>query len=86
MSEKEQLEVELLENEWEQKFLSDKSGYWFRKEFKFPVFDVIEVTYSPSEGLLSFEIKSGDEYAEVAFEKIKTYKQINNIIREQLKF
>ena len=86
MSKQKNLEKELLENDWEQKFFDDKSSYWFSKKFRFPVFDAIEVTYEPSSNCLLFEVKSGDEYAEVIINDITTYQDIVNTIQEQLKF
>ena len=81
-----ELEKELLKNGWKQVRFDDKSGYWFTKNYQFPVFDTIEVTMDSDSGQLTFNIEgevTGD-YADMTFKGINSYDAVDKLIKEKL--
>lgn len=50
-------EIDLEENKFKKKYLDDKSGYWFERKFKFPVFDKIRCLVEVDNGKLYLEVR-----------------------------
>jgi len=55
---KELIEMDLIEAKFKKMWLSDKSGYWFEKSYKFPIFDKIKVLVDTNHKTFGYEIEN----------------------------
>ena len=74
------LEQDLYTKKWVKDYLTDKSGYWFEKEFNFPLFGKIMVTISPSDSTMQLEVKGDSNYADLTIGNIKTYNDVEKYL------
>jgi hypothetical protein len=77
---------------FKKEMFSDKSEYWFKKSFKFPVFGKIEAVVDTESGVMTLEVKSNltrsmhsVEHVIVDY-KVNKGSDVERILRKNIKF
>jgi hypothetical protein len=74
-------EIDLEENKFKKKYFEDKSGYWFERKFKFPVFDKIRCFVEVDNKKLYLEVRHKREDLTKEF-TVLNWKECKKILKQ----